>query len=219
MSTPPANDSSVSALGIDEELHVCPSCGLPQKRIELRPHETSRCLRCDHVLARTLPTQHRATLAWTVTGLVLALPSLLLPLATVDQLASHHDGLLLSSTSTLALSMPLLALLVLFCAVIAPILLLITITIILYPLVFGIPSPRLLPLLRIVHHCQEWSMPEVQLLAVLVAFIKLGSLVEAHITAGLWCYAAMSLTLIVASRRFVPDDIATRIVEAQRRSG
>jgi paraquat-inducible protein A len=53
-----------------------------------------------------------------------------------------------------------------------------------------------------------WSIPEVYLLAVLVAFIKLDTLAPAQPAAGLWCHAGMSVALLVAWRRFDLDAAA-----------
>jgi len=45
-------------------------------------------------------------------------------------------------------------------------------------------------------------MPEVQVLAVLVAIAKLGSLITIRTGPGFWCYGAMSVALLIAFRSF-----------------
>jgi paraquat-inducible protein A len=58
----------------------------------------------------------------------------------------------------------------------------------------------------------HWAIPEVQVLAVLVAFMKLRSVVDIKIGPGFWCYSAMALSLLMAQRSVnfaatsLPDD-------------
>jgi paraquat-inducible protein A len=51
-------------------------------------------------------------------------------------------------------------------------------------------------------------MPEVQVLAVLVALTKLGHVVDVTIGWGFWCYAAMSVALLFAWRGVDVDSVA-----------
>lgn len=55
-------------------------------------------------------------------------------------------------------------------------------------------------------------MPEVQVLAVLVALIKLSTLVEVHIGPGFWCYAAMSFVTLLAWRTHALGIVAPKPV-------
>jgi paraquat-inducible protein A len=55
---------------------------------------------------------------------------------------------------------------------------------------------------RWAHFIEYWAMPEVQVLGVMVAFFKLGDVVEVSVGPGLWCYGAASLFTLLAWRRF-----------------
>jgi len=64
-------------------------------------------------------------------------------------------------------------------------------------------------LFRVARVLQHWAIPEVQVLAVLVALMKLGSVVEVTIGPGFWCYCAMALSLLIAQHSFDFDSAAT----------
>ncbi len=202
MNATPHPLSVTGAVPADSPL-ACPWCGQLHTRIKLRPGDTSQCVRCDAQLARGRASNWIVTLAWVLTGLILWVPANLLPIVAVSQLGNAHESLLITGVLRLwTEGMPWVAALVLLCGIAAPLLLLLAFTALLAPLALGRPSGRLRFLVRWLRWLELWSIPEVYLLAVLVAFIKLDSLVHAEPAAGLWCHAAMSLALLIAWRRF-----------------
>jgi paraquat-inducible protein A len=54
------------------------------------------------------------------------------------------------------------------------------------------------PALRFLRPLEHWAIPEVQVLAVLVALVKLHSVVNLQVGPGFWSYCAMTLALLVA---------------------
>lgn len=205
MSPSGQNPSSVSGHFDDRPL-PCPLCGQLYTPVELQPGDTCKCTRCDAALAKGRASSWFVTFAWVLTGLILWLPANLLPISTVSQLGKFHDSLLI--TGALELwheGLPWVAVLVVTCSIIAPLLLLVALAIVLLPLVLGRPLGRMRFLIRWLHQLALWSIPEVYLLAVLVAFIKLDSLAPSEPNAGLWCYSVMSLALLIAWRRFDVD--------------
>ena len=138
------------------------------------------------------------------TGAALAFPAMLLPFITVDKLGREHTGFL--ATGAVALwedGMRLLGVWVALCGVAAPALLLGLLAWGLARARFGRETPVAGGAwLRLIHALEHWAMPEVHVLAVLVALVKLGSLVNVHIGPGFWCYVAMSVALLVGWRSF-----------------
>ncbi len=124
-----------------------------------------------------------------------------MPIVTMNKFGSERASRLIHAVRGLWRNdMPELAVWVLFCGIVAPVVLLALI--VLASPRPGSDEPFVPGLSRVIHTLQEWAMPEVQVLAVLVAFLKLGDLVEVRVGPGLWCYAAMTVCLLSAWRGY-----------------
>ncbi len=176
---------------------VCSGCGTVHRAVSLGRTQRAHCTRCDRPLARRGRGGDGAALAFTVAGLIFAIPAITLPLVTVSRFGNHRDALFFSGVSALWRNgMELLAVWVAICGCLAPICLLSAVA-----ALHGPVRWREAPALRhFAHMLEAWAMPEVQVLAMLVALVKLGSLVKVTIEAGAWCYAAMSLCTLLAWR-------------------
>jgi paraquat-inducible protein A len=161
------------------------------------------CVRCDTVLVRKGWFGQDEALAFTVTGLLLILPATLLPFVTVSKLGSERVSLLFTGVRVLwGDGMHLLAAWVLLCGGIAPIFLLLSLAGLLVPPRLGWQPMKTPFLLRAVRVVAYWAIPEVQVLAVLVALAKLGHVVDVKLGPGFWCYAALAVMTMLAWRGF-----------------
>jgi paraquat-inducible protein A len=178
-------------------------CGHEYRAVLLAPGERAQCTRCDTVLAHRPRLGPDAALAFTVTGLLLVPPAALLPFITAGKLGNERAGLLFTGVEGMwDNGMHLLAIWVLLCGALVPVALLVTLAGLLLPARFGWPPVRTEMLSRLAHALAYWAMPEVQVLAVLVALMKLGNVIQVTIGAGFWCYCAMSLAFLFAWRGF-----------------
>lgn len=170
-------------------------------------HPAAIAQRCDRCAAELAPrrTDPVTTLALSLAALILYAAALVLPIATAAKFGERHTGYLASGIASLWRqgNWPL-ALLVWWCGLIAPLLL----TGLLGAAVWssrvrerrGGNVGRVGWWLRWARRVERWSMPEVQLLGVIVACIKLSSLVATRPAAGLGCYAFAALLTVWAWR-------------------
>lgn len=191
----------------DDKL-TCTVCGQDHRKVHLKPGQKAACVRCDTVLARGRWLGPEAPLVFAVTGLVLAFPACLLPFISAGKLGDKRVSLLFTGVGALwDNGMRALSMLVLFCGGVVPIGLLVTLILLLVPP----PSRRyrLDPqeLSRAAAFLERWAIPEVQVLAILVALLKLGSQVDVKIGPGFWCYCAMTLSLLFALRGFEEQEL------------
>jgi paraquat-inducible protein A len=190
---------------------TCRLCGQNHRLISLAPGEKAHCERCGTLLARGSRSGPDAALAFAVTGLIFMVPAAMLPFITAEKMGNEQVGFLFSGVKHLwGHGMSLLAVPVFLFGGLLPVALLGVLAALLAPARFGwqpLNAPWLHSFARALG---GWAMPEVQVLAVLVALMKLGSLVDLKIGLGFWCYAAMSLSLLLAWRNFELDPVVSK---------
>ncbi len=185
------------------ELLTCCLCGQVHRPIPLDPGEKALCARCGSLLAEGPRLGTETALVFSVTGLTLAVPALLLPFVSAGKLGIERTSYLFTGVGSLwDGGMRSLAALVFLCGGLLPIAFLATLAALNVPSRLGWRPRGLRLMLRMVNLLGRWAIPEVQVLAVLVALMKLGSIVEVTVGPGFWCYCAMALSLLVAQRSF-----------------
>jgi len=148
-----------------------------------------------------------------VTALILTGPAFFLPFVTLGKLGSERTNHLLSGPYALwTEDMRLLSVWVTLCVGVAPILMLGALAALILPARLGQDWPWTHWLRRTAVALEEWAMPEVYVLGVLVALTKLGSLVDVSVGPGFWCYVTMSVLLLLSWRNFrlVPQSFEPR---------
>lgn len=182
---------------------TCPLCGRGHRPVPLAPGEKAHCTQCDTVLAKGRRGGPDVSLVFCVTGLVLALPACLLPFVSAGKLGAERVSTLFTGVGALwDNGMRALAVLVLLCGGLLPIALLGTLAVLQAPERFAGFVASQGTLARVARALELCAIPEVQVLAVLVALMKLGSVVNVTIGPGFWFYCATALSLILAQRRF-----------------
>jgi paraquat-inducible protein A len=178
------------------QLRECPGCGLFQMVPALIPGRSAQCARCPTILRRV--TAHRLDhiMALTVAALVLLLVMCATTLMSVETAGIYHVADLFSGPDELfRQNMAPLAAVVLFVTVVAP---LARLTATLYVLIRvneQNPPAHLRRVFALAERLRPWSMIEVFVLGVFVAYVKLGGLVHIGLQVGV--YALLVLTFVL----------------------
>jgi paraquat-inducible protein A len=201
----------------DEFSLRCPLCSQLHAARSLRRGQRAQCVRCGTTMAERGWIRSDATLAFAMSGLFLALPAFVLPFVSLQQFGHvRTTHLAVGFTGLWSHGFSSLAAWVLFCGLLAPVALLALLVAILATdnrESWRTWNRQLRDLAAFVGY---WAMPEVQVLGVMVAFLKLGSIVTVNVGAGMGCYAAASVCMLAAWRRFNLHPAANRVDRAPR---
>jgi len=211
---PTVPDSTLpSRLGA--EAIACPSCDLLQRLPMLPPGGRARCPRCGEVLV-TAPTDPiDQPLALAVAAAICLVVANATPLMGISAVGRTADTTILGGALAMwTQGQPLTGALVAICAAVAPgayvLFMLIVLLAARRP-----PAPRWAgELLRLAEHLQLWAMPEVMLLGILVALVKIAELATVDAGVGLYTTGALPVLLAGIAVSFDPRAIWERVLWA-----
>ncbi|OQW95259.1 MAG: hypothetical protein BWK79_03040 [Beggiatoa sp. IS2] len=189
---------------MNSKLVSCHCCGLVQKLPPLSPAQKAVCCRCATPLTHSATTRNHWTIALATSALIFYLPAMLLPLLRIERLGQRHEDSLLSGLIALfAQGYWFIGSVVLLFSVILPPLKLLTLFM-LSNTAFVIHQHHRALLYRLVELLGRWGMLDVMLVAILVAFVKLGNLVHISAGPGLFAFTLLVLLSLLASMTFNP---------------
>lgn len=187
------------ARAASREIVACPGCDLLQRLPPVLPGARARCPRCGEVLASTPRDPFDRPLALALAAAITLVVANATPLMSLSAVGRHADTTILGGALMMwTQGQPLTAALVAFCTALAPaayLALMITVLI----AVRHAPAPAWAgQLLRLAEHSHAWSLPEVMLLGILVALVKIADL--ASVEAGIGLYSTGALLILLASQ-------------------
>jgi paraquat-inducible protein A len=210
-----AQAAPLSELPAGMRLVECPGCGLHLTVGEVPQGAVARCSRCGAFLRAALPRSFDAPLALALSGAVLLLIANFMPFMSLELEGRIDDASL--TTGALGLltgEMWPVAVLILALTVAAPAVKLGSILYVLIGLKMRPAPPGLRSVLRWLDQLHPWSMIEVYLLGLFVAYVKLADL--ATVRVGVAVYALAALMMVMATIDFVLDyDAVWRVLEAR----
>ena len=178
-------------------LHECKGCGLLQTIPALTQGETARCARCPTILARVSVYRLDHVIALTVAELVLLTTMCATTMMSVATAGiSHTAGLFSGPAELIRQDMAALAVVVLFVTVFAPFGKLLGTLYVLIRLHEAKPPEHLRRVFVWAEWLRPWSMIEVFVLGVFVAYVKLSDLVTIGLDAGVYALLALMVVLI-----------------------
>jgi len=180
-------------------LRECPGCGRFQVVPALTPGASAVCQRCGTVLRRARTDPLGRCLALTLAALSLLALACLMTLMTVSTAGMVRHANLFSGPEGMGRSgLWPLSVVVLFATVVAPTLKLLFMAYVLVGLRLARPPRHLRRVFAWVEHLRPWSMIEVYLLGVAVAYTKLIDLVHIDLGVALYALGLLMLTMIAA---------------------
>lgn len=177
-------------------LIACEHCDSVYRRCSLAAREVARCERCAAVLSRSSWLDIDRWLALAITAGVVFTIANLCPIMRINLEGLHSETTLWQSALALAqgLTAPI-AIPTALAIVVVPFM---QIASLIWLLAFaraGRRAPAFGTLLRLLAMLRPWSMIEVGLLGILIAVIKLSSVVQIVPGAGLWATAALMVLI------------------------
>jgi paraquat-inducible protein A len=194
------------------ETFACPECDLLQHLPELKPGDKALCARCGCTVAIRPADSIERPLAFTLTALIVVIVANTAPLMGLSAVGRHASTTIIGGAYEMWIQgQEITAVIVAFCAVIAPAgYLLFMLTVLLS--VKRSSAPRWVgEMLRWANLMQVWSMVEVMLLGILVALIKIAEL--ATVAPGIGIYAVGALVLLFPAivATFDPREVWNRV--------
>lgn len=184
---------------------ICPDCDLFFEKPLLVREQVAFCSRCGAQLCHDPGAFVDKTLAYSLAGLLFYIPANILPVLTLQILGMNSTNNMLNGVQQLFLGgYWWMSFLVLACSVIVPLINLGLMFLISAGLKWRgcIPDNILKSMLRWQHVVQEWGMPEVYMLGILVAYIKMVDMGEIIIGTGLICFVGLLLSMMLAKSAY-----------------
>jgi len=162
------------------------------------------CPRCGSLLAARGRSNPEWVLALCITGMVLYLPAMILPLLSIGIMGMHASANLLEGVGALFREgYWLLGAIFFLTAVLAPLLKLLLLGRVTLALQLGRGSGRgAAKALRYYGHVEEWGMLEVYMIGILVSIIKLMDMADIYYGAGLAAFVLLLVCSLLSSALF-----------------
>src|SRR5262245_33766888 len=199
------------------ETIACPECDLLQRLPVLPPGSKARCPRCGLVVATRTTDPLDRPLALTLTALLVLIVANTAPLMGLSAVGRSASTTIVGGAYHMWVEgQEVTAVIVAFCAVIAPAAYLLFLLTVLLA-VRRPPAPQWVgEMLRWADSMRPWSMNEVMLLGILVALIKIAELATVEAGIGLYAVGALVFLFPAIMVTFDPEEVWRRVEWADK---
>jgi len=169
------------------------------ERPTVKPGFIAKCPRCQRAFFKTNTFPAYKMFALAITALIMIIPAFTFPLISVHLLGLTEDINLLQGALMMIKSAPIVAFVILFCAVVVPTLLIACIAFSSASIMLGKRPPLLGYVLKLTSSLTHWSMLDVYLISLLVSIVKLTSDADIYFSSGLCFFVVLliiNITLI-----------------------
>lgn len=200
---------------------ICPECDLLQRASPAPLGHKTLCARCDATLSVALPAGSiDRALALLIAAMVLFVIGQIHPVISMELQGVHNAALIWEGAWVLMQTgEPLVGALVLFTAVIFPLVQILGLLLIVLPLRWGWTPAYLARVYRLVERVRPWSMVEIFMLSVLVALVKLVHLATVIPGPGLWALLGLMGVLAWTLSSLDPEAVWARLQQQPERGG
>jgi paraquat-inducible protein A len=204
----------------EPQLRECPSCGLFQTVPALPPGTTARCVRCPTGLRHASRHDVDHIIALALTAFILLIVMCSTTLMSVETSGIKRTADLFSGPEELARqNMSELAAVIIFVTVVAPLIRLVGTLYVLARLHERPPPFHLRRIFAWAERLRPWSMVEVFVFGVFVAYVKLGDLVTIGLATGVYALLALTFVLVWMDSALDREAIWERLYQTAPCSG
>jgi paraquat-inducible protein A len=187
---------------------ACRQCDALYDKPELKQGQRVKCVRCGSVIEERKVDSIDRSFYWSLAGIVLLVPAILLPIMGVSLAGQYHQASLLDCILVLIdRSFYMIAVLVFLFAIAVPVVRLLGSFYITYSFKYNKLKPSLLTFFRAFHHLDNWAMLNVFMLGSVVSMYKLLDDTELSVNLGLLAFILWLISSTMASAALDQDYI------------
>lgn len=192
----------------NKQLIACQQCDALYDKPELKQGQSAKCMRCGSTMLERKIDSIERSFNWSLAGILLLMPAILLPIMGVTLAGQYHHASLLDCILALIdRGFFMIATLVFLFAIAVPVVRLFGAFYVTYSFKFKKLKPSLLYFFRAFHHLDNWAMLNVFMLGIVVSMYKLIDDTELSVNMGLLAFILWLISSTMASAALDPDYI------------